>query len=90
MLVDLNNPYMQPVRDPLRSLVYTAADRAVRDVFVGGNQVVKNGAVLTMNHAEAVGRLAEAQARMEREVPTRDYRKRQSEQIAPFSLPIVQ
>ena len=89
VLVEINNPYMLPARDPLRSLVYTAADRAVRDVFVGGNQIVKDGAVLTLNHADAVGRLVEAQAKMEREAPTRDYRKRQSTQIAPLSLPVV-
>ena len=27
---------MRPARDPLRSLVYSAADRAIRDVFVDG------------------------------------------------------
>ena len=30
------NPWMMPVRDPLRSLVFHAADRAVRDVYVDG------------------------------------------------------
>ena len=40
VLVDLECPQMQPARDPLRSFVYHAADRAVRDVFVDGQQVV--------------------------------------------------
>ena len=30
VLVDLKNPFMMPARDPLRSLIYTAADRAIR------------------------------------------------------------
>src|SRR5579864_9239531 len=64
VLVDLKNVFMQPARDPLRSLVYTAADRAVRDVFVDGVQVVKSGRVLTLDHADALSRLTEAQARM--------------------------
>ena len=32
--VDLDHPLMRPVRDPLRSLVYTAAERAVKDVLI--------------------------------------------------------
>src|SRR5438477_5617585 len=40
VLVDLACPQMQPDRDPLKSLIYHAADRAVREVFVDGRQVV--------------------------------------------------
>ena len=38
VLLDLDRPQMRPARDPLRSFVYHAADRAVRDVFVDGQQ----------------------------------------------------
>ena len=87
VLVDLANPFMQPARDPLRSLVYTAADRAVRDVFVDGEKVVADGRVLTLDHAEALGLLTEAQARMEAEVPHHDWARRRADQIVPLSLP---
>jgi cytosine/adenosine deaminase-related metal-dependent hydrolase len=87
VLVDLNHLHMQPARDPLRCLVYTAAERAVRDVYVDGNLVVKDHEVITLNHAEAVGRLAEAQTRMEAAVPGRDYAGRSALEIAPMSLP---
>jgi len=40
VLVDLALPQMKPARDPLRSFVYDAADRAVREVFVDERQVV--------------------------------------------------
>ncbi|NIP72906.1 MAG: N-ethylammeline chlorohydrolase, partial [Gammaproteobacteria bacterium] len=40
---DLAHPAMQPVRDPLRSLIYTASERAVRDVYVDGLRVVADG-----------------------------------------------
>ena len=88
VLVDLGNPFMLPARDPLRSLMYTAADRAVRDVFVDGEKVVEAGRVLTLNHAEAVGLLADAQARMEADVPNHDWGHRRAEDIAPLSLPV--
>ncbi|MDP6345988.1 MAG: amidohydrolase family protein, partial [Alphaproteobacteria bacterium] len=87
VLVDLGNPAMMPVRDPLKSLIYHAADRAVRDVYVDGRQVVAGGRVLTLDRAEAAGRLAEAQARMERDVPNHDYAGRTAQEISPLSLP---
>ena len=43
VLVDLKHPAMRPKREPLRSLLYLAAERAVRDVYVDGRLVVKYG-----------------------------------------------
>jgi cytosine/adenosine deaminase-related metal-dependent hydrolase len=88
VLVDLTNPFMLPARDPLRSLMYTAADRAVHSVFIDGAQVVEAGRVLTLNHAEALGLLAEAQARMEADVPNHDWAGRRADEITPLSLPM--
>ena len=59
----------EPARDPLRSLIYHAADRAVRDVFVDGEQVVAGGKVTTLDQAGAGGRLRAAQERMEAQTP---------------------
>ena len=39
----IRTPQLQAARDPLRSLIYSAAERAVRDVYVDGNQVVADG-----------------------------------------------
>lgn len=89
VLVDLTDPGMIPVRDPLRSLVYTAAERAVRDVYVDGIRVVANRQVLTLNRADAAGRLQEAQRRMLDAAPTHDYAGRSAQEIAPLSLPLV-
>ena len=88
VLVDLSCADMLPARDPLRSLVFHAADRAVRDVFVAGRQVVSGGKVLTLDHAAAGARLAEAQARMMAAVPGRDYLGRTADTITPLSLPL--
>jgi hypothetical protein len=80
---------MIPARDPLRSLVYHAADRAVRDVFVDGRQVVAEGKVVTLDQAAAGERLAEAQRRMLAAAPHRDYRNRTADEIVPLSLPLA-
>jgi cytosine/adenosine deaminase-related metal-dependent hydrolase len=87
VLVDLTQPQMVPARDPLRSFIYHAADRAVRDVFVDGRQVVAGGKVMTLDQAAAGRRLVEAQSRMLEAAPRRDYRGRAAEEIAPLSLP---
>ena len=87
--VDLKNPFMMPARDPLRSLIYTAADRAIRDVYIGGVKVVDRGKVLTLDHAGALETLTEAQARMMSGARQRDYKGRAADEIVPLSLPPI-
>lgn len=89
VLVDLACPQMQPARDPLRAFVYHAADRAVRDVFVDGRQVVIDRHVVTLDQEGAGARLRAAQERMERAAPGRDYRHRHHDEIVPLSLPVA-
>jgi cytosine/adenosine deaminase-related metal-dependent hydrolase len=88
VLVDLTQPQMVPARDPLRLFIYHAADRAVREVFVDGRQVVADGKVATLDQAGAGRRLVEAQRRMLDAAPGRDYRGRTADEITPLSLPI--
>ncbi len=90
VLLDLDCPQMQPARDPLRSFVYHAADRAVRDVFVDGRQVVADGRVTTLDQEGAGSRLRAAQERMEALAPSRDYRHRSAAEITPLSLPMAE
>jgi len=89
VLVDLAVPQMIPARDPLRSFVYHAADRAVRDVFVDGRQVVSKGQVRTLDQAAAGERLIRAQQRMLEAAPRQDYRGRSAEEIVPLSLQLA-
>ncbi|MBT5414065.1 MAG: amidohydrolase family protein [Rhodospirillaceae bacterium] len=88
VLVDLDEPLMQPVRDPLRSLIYTAADRAIRDVYVGGEKMVENGRSIRLDIADAGRRLQDAQALIAAAVPDRDARCRSLDEVAPMSLPL--
>ncbi len=63
VLVDCAHPAMRPCRDPVQSLIYSAADRAVRQVFVDGREIVRDGRVLTVDYAAAAAALEEAQGR---------------------------
>ena len=88
VLVDTNHPLMQPVRDPLRSFVFHAADRAVRTVLVDGEVVLKDGAPVHLDAQAAMAKVAEAQARMIKDAPKIDYAQRPGDQISPLSLEI--
>jgi cytosine/adenosine deaminase-related metal-dependent hydrolase len=89
VLVDLRHPDMMPARDPLRSLIFHAADRAVKDVYVAGRKVVADGKVTMLDHRGAAERLTEAQLRMMATTPKRDYRRRSADEIAPLTLPVI-
>ena len=87
MLIDVTHPAMLPLRDPLRSLVFTALERPVRDVFVDGHQVVADGEVLTLDHGAAGERLNRAQRKALEGVAERDWAGRSADQAFPLSLP---
>jgi 5-methylthioadenosine/S-adenosylhomocysteine deaminase len=87
VLVDLHYPDMMPARDPLRSLVFHAADRAVKDVYIAGRKIVADGKVTTLDHHDAGERLTELQEKMMKLTPGRDYRHRTTDEIAPLTLP---
>ena len=83
VLVDADHPRMKPSYDPVRSLIYSAGDRAVKAVYVDGQKVVEDGEVLTMDFRAAAAALDEAQKRMVPGVPERDWAHRPAERISP-------
>lgn len=86
VLIDLGHPLMKPVRDPLRSLVYTAAERAVCDVFVDGDHVVVDGVVSTIDVFEVAERLQVARDQAEADAPSHHFARRTALEVAPLSL----
>jgi cytosine/adenosine deaminase-related metal-dependent hydrolase len=90
VLIDLDHPSMKPGRDPLRNLIFTAAERAVKHVYIDGLQVVNNGTVLSMDCEAAADRLERAQAYAEKTVPQRDVLGRDGMEIAPPVLPFAE
>jgi cytosine/adenosine deaminase-related metal-dependent hydrolase len=86
VLVDITHPMMRPAHDPVRSLIYAAGDRAVRDVYVDGEKVVGDGRVLTMDYPAAAAALHEAQKRVKANVPNLDWDHRSAEAISPLTF----
>ena len=83
VLVDVTHPMMRPARDPVRSLIYAAGDRAVRRVYVDGQMVVDEGRVLTMDYPAAAAALEEAQKRVIANAPGQDWDHRPVNAISP-------
>ncbi|THH35399.1 N-ethylammeline chlorohydrolase [Aliishimia ponticola] len=83
-LADLTDPNMMPVRDPLRSLIYVAAERAVRDVFVDGRHVVVDGDVPAFDLPDALARLEAAQRRAEEAFAKLDFAGRTHDEASPY------
>lgn len=88
VLVDLNHPSMRPVRDPLRSLIYSGVAAAVRDVYVNGEQMVRDGHVLTADQNEVHQRLQAGQDRAMDRVQNIDWAGRTADEINPICLPV--
>ena len=88
VLLDLNQPMMRPLRDPLRSVVFSAADRAVQTVFVDGMQVVAAGEVSTIDRQLNAIEMQEVQDNYIQNTPYVDFQKRSADEVAPRSLPL--
>jgi len=86
VLLDLDAPGMRPLRDPLRSFFFSAADRAVHHVFVDGRQVVKDGQVVTIDRRSLSAPLQQSQQAFIRNAPYVDFRGRTADEISPTSL----
>jgi 5-methylthioadenosine/S-adenosylhomocysteine deaminase len=86
VMLDLEAPGMRPVRDPLRSFFFSAADRAVRHVFVDGAPVVRDGELLTIDRAGLSRRLQESQEAFVKNAPYVDFRGRSADEISPLSF----
>jgi 5-methylthioadenosine/S-adenosylhomocysteine deaminase len=88
VLVDLKHPSMLPARDPVRAMLFHAADRAVKRVLIDGETVL-DGKPVGLDPIDAGGRLTEAQARMLRDAGQNDYRGRNGDVLVPLSLPVA-
>ena len=90
VLVDMTHHLMRPSRDPIRSLVYAAADRAVHTVFIDGHKVVHEGDVASLDYKTAAAQVDEAQRRAEKLVPERDLiAHRSASEMSPLSFPVI-
>jgi cytosine/adenosine deaminase-related metal-dependent hydrolase len=82
-LADAGHPAMRPLRDPLRSLVYSAGDRAVKDVYVAGARVVRDGEVPHIDIDAALARLQAAQDAALGTTAARDWARRDVDAMSP-------
>lgn len=89
IVVDTDHPLMKPGREPLRNLIYIAAERAIKDVYVDGKKVVADGKVLTMDYEKALAEIDAAQKRAIKMVPEIDLQNRTLDEIAPMTFRVL-
>ena len=89
VLVDMANPWMRPARDPLRSLVFTAADRAVRHGLRAWHQGNGPGQGADDGSCRRTASGRRRTAADDARCPVADWAGRDAEQISPLSLPVL-
>lgn len=80
---DLDHPHMHPMRDPLRTIVHQAAERAIDHVYVNGCRVVSAGRPEAIDWRKAAEHLSREQERIASKAPRID-------EIVPLSLDIAE
>ncbi|WP_120003502.1 amidohydrolase family protein [Nesterenkonia muleiensis] len=78
---------MQPLRDPVRNIVYYAQPTDVKTVLVDGKTVVDNGTVPTIDVKQAAADVQQASERVWRSWPAHDWAERDVEEHFPLSYP---
>ena len=89
VMVDTTDPNLQPLRDPLRGLIFSGLERPIRDVYIDGRQVVRHGRVLTIDVEAACADVNVGQQRALEGVRERDWAKRTADEAFPLSLPLA-
>jgi cytosine/adenosine deaminase-related metal-dependent hydrolase len=64
VLFDLSDPAWWPMNSAVRQLVYAETGRAIRDVLVGGDLLVRDSRLVAMNAADLAARAEAARRRM--------------------------
>ncbi len=64
VLFDARTPEWQPLYNPVSNLVYSATGNSVRDVFVAGQQVVREGRMVRVDEAALYREVRSAAARI--------------------------
>jgi len=53
-----------PLYNPVSNLVYSATGSSVKDVYIAGEQVLKNGELTRVNHQDLLKRVQESSVRI--------------------------
>ena len=62
----------------------------MRDVYVGGNLVVSDRKVLTIDQDAALDAVQAGQNRIMERMPSADWAQRRADQISPMSFPVAE
>jgi cytosine/adenosine deaminase-related metal-dependent hydrolase len=64
VLFDASRPEWLPLYNPVSNLVYSATGSSVKDVFIAGEQVLKDGELTRVNHHDLLKRVKDSGERI--------------------------
>ena len=64
VVFDASQPEWQPLYNPVSNLVYSATGNSVKDVFVAGQQVLKDGRLTQIDHDQLMQQVGESARRI--------------------------
>jgi 5-methylthioadenosine/S-adenosylhomocysteine deaminase len=64
VLFDASQPEWQPLYNPVSNLVYSATGSSVKDVFIAGEQVLKDGRLTRIDHDALMRQVGQAAERI--------------------------
>lgn len=88
IIVDLTDPRVGMIEDPIRTLHMNCTGADIRTVIVNGRTVMEDRAIPGLDAAAMRGRLASYYATMQAGYSERDYRRRSTAEIFPSVYPI--
>ena len=83
----LDSMSMSPVRDPIRSIVYSAQPSDVALVVINGREVLRDGVIEGLDEHDLALGLGEAAKQLWADLPSKDVRHRTIDDIAPQTYP---
>lgn len=60
IIMDLSKAHMQPMHSPISHIVYSASKADIKDVYIDGKQIVKDGSCLTLDEEKICAEAKEA------------------------------
>lgn len=90
VVIKLDSIEMSPVRDVVKNIVYSATRQSVRDVYVDGKCVVKDGKIDGFNEEEVARELQEVSEGSWSRTSQHDRFKRTVDELSPLTCPIYE
>ncbi len=90
VIVDTNNLEARPLRDPIKTLVYSCSSKNIKKVIIDGEIVAEEGTAKRINEKVSRENAQAVAERMWENVKKRDWDGRSHLEMSPMSFPVIE